>query len=260
MPYDDSITETGLVGMERLLLDVNNLPSRHSDLLKSIGAKTEDLPELDAELLFVVGCPRSGTTLLGNMLGSHRSATVGDESMFLLSLWHDYSKLVLGLDRRGAKFLRSYVSPEEALVNMRYYAARYFNGLIRKSIGKTPVVAIDHTPWYGLMIPFIRLLFPQSNWIYLERNLDEVSESLRLVRETGAIWGQDSHLGRQRLWELFRNECAEAATEHSFVLHQVTYRDIVDHPEETLTPVLTSLGLPWEPSVASALMTEWAPA
>ena len=145
--------------------------------------------------IFIVGCQRSGTTLLRLMLDSHRNISCGPETRFLRELepiiganWHRISRF--GFSReywisKLAEFFDSFQS--------EYAAAR----------GKTRWA--DKSPLYALILPFIWELFPDAQVIHVIRDVRDVTASHRTA------FGYKAALGAPLKWRRYIEGTRETA-------------------------------------------------
>ena len=113
--------------------------------------------------IFVIGCPRSGTTLIGSCLGSHPEIGGSQESLFLGYLGRIYEDFFLGNARHRTATLKSYVSKEILLNSLGACADDIYSSLLTK-IHK--IRYVDHTPWYASWIEFINLLYPDAVFVH----------------------------------------------------------------------------------------------
>jgi hypothetical protein len=129
--------------------------------------------------LFVVGCPRSGTTLLRRMLGAHPRVAMTRETHWIPKL----AKRAGSKERVTAELLAElYAHPkfenlalprrdvERAAAGYRPYAtfvAALFDRYGERT-GK-PLVG-DKTPGYVRAIPLLHKLFPQTRFVHLIRD------------------------------------------------------------------------------------------
>jgi hypothetical protein len=106
--------------------------------------------------IFILGCPRSGTTLLFRLLQRHKDIrTPGGEGHIL---WNKYQHPKL----RGWNSDRLFaddVQPEEPV--FLYTAIRRFTGDAR---------FLDKTPRNCLRVPYLARLFPDATFVLLKRN------------------------------------------------------------------------------------------
>lgn len=208
---------------------------------------------------FVVGCPRSGTTLLAVMLDSHPALAVPPETAFLghvatlqgpatglrerffeivtsdqvmVSNWMDF-----GLDRDA--FLRRLAAIEPFTVAGGVQA---FYAMYAESEGKPHYG--DKTPAYVFLMPAIAELLPQAHFIHVIRDPGDTALSLRKtwfaptqdLRELGEGWRRHIEAGRRASAVLPR-------------YIEVRFEDLVLKPEHELRRLCEFLALPWDPAM-----------
>ena len=135
-------------------------------------------------LVFLLGVPRSGTTLLGAMLSNHPDVLCPQEPWVMLALHalgktnphHPADAQLLGEATR--QFLDHDVFCDAA----RRGAVAAYNRKLSDS-GRT--VFVDKTPRYHLILSFIDELFPKAKYIWLKRDPFDVASSYK------ASWGVD---------------------------------------------------------------------
>jgi hypothetical protein len=113
--------------------------------------------------VFLVGSPRSGTTILAELLGRHPDVVEWYEPYFIWD-WH------LGLpadDVRGA---------ELATPRVRAFIRREFEIFLRKS-GKRCV--LEKLPDHAFQIPFVNAVFPDARWVHIIRDGRDVTLSIQ---------------------------------------------------------------------------------
>lgn len=126
---------------------------------------------------FVVGAPRSGTTILGDVLGRHPEIASWHEPYFI---W-EYRLSRADDDRRDAS---------DANDAVKRFVRREFE-YFRSASGKA--VVLEKTPTNAFKIEFIRAIFPDAKWIHLYRDGRDVVSSLKqryARREAIATRGQ----------------------------------------------------------------------
>jgi hypothetical protein len=159
-------------------------------------------PPIDKAVVFIVGSPRSGTTILGEMLGRHQCICQWYEPYFI---W-DHHFRHWPHDERSAEDARPAV-----VAQIRRDFRRY-----RNRSGASLIV--DKSPRNSLKIPFIKAIFPQARFIHLIRDGRDATLSIhrewqrrrQIVNDParhrrfnyGRAFGvlQD-WLGRQPLWQ-----------------------------------------------------------
>jgi hypothetical protein len=184
--------------------------------------------------IFVVGCPRSGTTMLRHILDSHPAISCGPETRFLWGLrgieernWPSLAGFGLSIDEWHANVRALFEAPH------RHYA---------QSQGK-PRWA-DKSPDYALMLDYIDTLYPESQIIHIVRNPRDVIESWR------HFYGTKSVPRAAQSWVRYvraAHDFTRARLEHRAI--EVRYEDLVADPEQTLRRLFAWLGEPWDDRV-----------
>tara|TARA_A100001011_G_scaffold400732_1_gene518071 strand:- start:4366 stop:6018 length:1653 start_codon:yes stop_codon:yes gene_type:complete len=114
----------------------------------------------DSNLVFLVGFPRSGTTLLDTILRTHSKIRVLEEKPYLLDLRHKY------FSKNNNDLL--------SLINIKqdekdYIRKAYFQKLKLNNIEKNNII-IDKLPLSIIEIGFIKCIFPNSRIILALRH------------------------------------------------------------------------------------------
>lgn len=189
--------------------------------------------------LFIVGFPRSGTTLLEQMLGCHSQVVACGEletSIVRESGRPDYPDNLSRLDEKERQVL---------LTSLR---SDYLAELGRHA-GHAPAAryASDKLPLNLMRIGLIRLLFPEAKIIHVMRHpLDAVLSAYFTPFLFGNEWSlhmaDTAHMFIQT-WQ--HAEAMRGLAGTQFL--RVRYEDLVTNPEPVLKRVLTFLELPWAP-------------
>ena len=140
--------------------------------------------ETGENLVFVLGLPRSGTTLLCALLAAHEEICCPPEPWVMLALEslgttnpsHPADAQVIG---RAFRDFTGGGAPTPAL---RRFAADLYNHRLKKSGGS---VMVDKTPRYYHVLPFIDRLFPKAKYLWLQRDPFDVAASYQKT------WGID---------------------------------------------------------------------
>ncbi|HEX2052651.1 MAG TPA: sulfotransferase [Actinomycetota bacterium] len=184
--------------------------------------------------IFIVGCQRSGTTLLRLMLDSHPNISCGPETRFLEGLSKLAGEASARLarygfpedywDRKVAEFVDSF---------QRDYAAR--RGRKRWA---------DKTPRYALSLDYINRLFPDCLVVHVIRDGRDVVAS-HLAR-----WGYWSGLKAIQKWPQYVRTARRTGNSlPAGRYREVRYEDLVAETERTMRDLLEFVGEPWDPQV-----------
>ena len=184
--------------------------------------------------IFIVGCQRSGTTVLRLMLDSHPNISCGPETRFLRGLepitgedWHRISRFGFPREYWLAKLAEFFDSFQS-----EYAAAR----------GKTRWA--DKSPLYALILPFIWELFPDAQVVHVIRDVRDVTASHRTA------FGYKSALGAPLKWQRYIEQTRSAAADAPPGLyHELRYEALVADREGTMRTLLDFLGEEWDAGV-----------
>jgi hypothetical protein len=119
-------------------------------------------PAKNASFVFIVGSPRSGTTIFGEMLDKHPQLSQWYEPYFV---WDRYFRLAPHDERTVA----------EATARVK---KQIFKDFDRYRKNKSCLVLIDKSPRNSLKIPFILEIFPRARFIHLLRDGRDVTLSI----------------------------------------------------------------------------------
>lgn len=129
------------------------------------------------KMLFVVGAPRSGTTMLERMLASHSMIQGGPEPHILTPLAHlgpwakvdkaPYDHVLAAESQR--LFIQELPNKEQDYWDAcRAYCDVLYGRYLGASGSKS--VCMDKTPAYALILPFMMKVFPDAKFVVLTRH------------------------------------------------------------------------------------------
>jgi hypothetical protein len=209
--------------------------------------------------LFVVGCPRSGTTLLQRLLDAHPQLAVINETLWITreAKRPVTPELVSRLfeNRRFQRLELPRGQVEQLLQgNGSVLYARFVSGvfdLYGRSQGKRLVG--DKSPGYVRKIPMLRALFPEAKFVHLIRDGREVWLSVagwkKGERSAGrfATWKADPLATTALWWERSVRLGREAGASLGPSLYrEVRYDDLVQDPERECHALCAFLGLDYD--------------
>lgn len=192
----------------------------------------------DETPIFIVGMPRSGTTLLEQILSSHREVSDAGELTYLRRCLDDMCS-----DDDEVKF------PWQAEMHcerLAHYGERYVQHL-RKVGGSTRFVT-DKMPQNFFFVGMINLMLPKAKIIHIRRDPMATAYScLKHFFSIGHAYSFDQReLGEyyrqyRKLMEHWRRELPGRMLE-------VRYEDLVANQEVETRRILDHVGLDWDPS------------
>ena len=237
---------------------------------------------MDSNRLFLVGCPRSGTTLLQSMVASHSQVVSFPETHFF-SETLPINKLLRRLKIHGSKsksfvrqFLESNNYPVDPFESTRsyYFYSNWCEKLIEvldsiieyesKHIQPTDNVwGLEKTPRHLHYISSIARAAPESRFLHILRHGPDVVASMHLAtKEYPEQWdGQRSVEKCIQWWNNSIRASMKYRDQRNH--HFVTYEQLIEQPAKVLKSITSFLGLEFEESMidefhqtASSLTTE----
>ncbi|MGY1854978.1 sulfotransferase family protein [Modestobacter sp. SYSU DS0290] len=201
--------------------------------------------------LFVLGCPRSGTTLLQSFLAAHPAVQAFPETHFFYRLPADLDALVAPDLARDLPGIAGFLGrpgmhwPEPATGRATAEAFLATAEEVTRSRGRTTWV--EKTPANLYAVDRIQQLVPGARFLHIVRDGADVAASLCSV---SAGWGS-SYTPDQAvdLWA----ECAAITAEHrGRPGHTVlSYAQLARHPEQVLRSACADVGLPYDPAMVA---------
>jgi tetratricopeptide (TPR) repeat protein len=191
--------------------------------------------------IFLVGFPRSGTTLLENVLAAHPNVVALEEKNSLAPAEKAYLSSNEGLDRLAN------ISSGEAMRQRETYWS------IVRSFGVEPRgrVFIDKMPLSSVVLPVVAKLFPNARILFARRDPRDVvlscfrrrfamnASMYELLTIDSAAAYYDAVM---RLSEVYRNLL-------HLPQHAVRYESLVDDFEATARAACAFIGLEWDASL-----------
>jgi len=212
--------------------------------------------------VFIVGCSRSGTTMLRLMLDSHPALSIPGESAFIRYLWinrRDYgtgdrfrSDRLLDDILTNAHFMRWGVSPQHVrnrvsrllsptfadIIAAPFEAYAEMNGKVRWG---------DKTPVYVLSISALAHLFPTARFVHLIRDGRDVASShLSIPMLDGGIW-EASLLWRD--WVSSGIRSGRRLPSGHYI--EIRYEDLVSDTDRQLRDLCSFLDLDFDRTMLS---------
>jgi len=207
--------------------------------------------ERGENLVFLLGVPRSGTTLLSALLSNHPQVLCPQEPWVMLALHalgqanpqHPADAQLLG------EATREFLDRDAFIEAARRCAAATYN---RKLEHAERTVFVDKTPRYFHILPFVDEVFPDARYILLKRDPFDVASSYKtswgvdiatlIATNAGTPFELDFVLGPRRLQEF--------AARNSERVLQVSYEALVKDANAWMTKIVSFLDLPAHGSLA----------
>lgn len=216
--------------------------------------------------LFIVGCPRSGTTLLRRMVDAHPEIAITRETHWIPDIFRDgvsvdddrhvTSVLPAALEAHP-KFAKLGVAREEleSLAARRpTYAACVTALFDRYGAGQGKELVGDKTPGYVRELPLLHDLFPHARFVHLVRDGRDVALSVlgwerktEQFRRHFPIW-DESPLTTAALWWRWHVLLGRAGARDlpSELYHELRYEALVGDPDAECSRLCSFLGVEYD--------------
>ena len=198
-------------------------------------ARAAELGSSDATPVLIIGMPRSGTTLVEQIISMHPEVGAGDE----LNFWNE----------RGAAWHGSGAAGNETPVAAKEFlakAAADYLGVLR-SIAPTAARVTDKMPFNFLWAGLIHVAFPRAIVIHCQRAAIDTALS---IHQTHFHMGLAFPTGGAELVAYFR--CYQRLIHHwrkvlpADRFMEVDYEELTRAPETVIRRIIAGCGLAWD--------------
>jgi tetratricopeptide (TPR) repeat protein len=204
-------------------------------------ARTRGWCHPDPRPVFVVGLPRSGTTLVEQILASHPQVVGLGELPDVRTIFRDLPQLVGHPELDPCDALK-HLNPDLAQATARRYLER-----VESVASPTPTHVVDKMPDNFRFLGLIAILWPGARLIVCSRDLRDIALSCWQTWFASIDWANDwGHIARrladhQRLFQHWR--CTSPA-EWLHVRYEELVRDLEGHAQR----LIDFVNLPWDPA------------
>ena len=207
---------------------------------REVPAAADDADASQVAPLFIMGMPRSGTTLVEQILARHEAIEAGGELTFIPEL----------MDRLAAATTSQPLSQQEYSIETIRAELQQRYDQLAVSLGQAGDVPggafiTDKLPTNFLYLGLIAALLPQARFVYCARDARDVCLSIYFqqfghrqpyaCRFDDIVFYYNKHIEMMRHW----------LTVLGHRIHTVTYEQLVEAPEETTRHLLAFLELEW---------------
>ena len=205
---------------------------------------------MEEKVLFVVGSPRSGSTMLARMISSHSLVYGRPEPHLLTPLAHlgyfdsvDKAPYDHVLAAESTKeFVADLPGGEQDYVDAcRAYTDTLYLRMLATKPGK--IYFLDKTPAYALVLDFIARVYPNAKFVVLTRHPLAVFSSF-----AESFFDSDYQAAHDYnpITERYVPAIAKFLRERKVPIHQVVYEDLVADPDAVMRGVFEFLGVEHE--------------
>jgi tetratricopeptide (TPR) repeat protein len=195
--------------------------------------------------VFLLGYPRSGTTLTENILASSPAVTALEERPTLAAADAEFLTDPGGLDR-----LARLDAATAARLRMAYWAkVAASGGSAAGTVGGTTFVDMD--PLKGIKLPVIARLFPDATIVVMRRDpRDTVLSAFRTNFSIGAATFEFTDLvATARHYDAVMRLTEAALAVFPIRAHVVRYDALVADFDATVAALCAATGIPWSPAM-----------
>jgi hypothetical protein len=205
---------------------------------------------VESRLLFLIGAPRSGSTLLARMIGAHSAVLAPPEPHLLTPLAHlgyyenvekaAYDPVIT----RGAmhELVGNLPRGEDDYLDAMRACTDHLYARLLESSGRQ--LLLDKTPAYTLVLDFVAKLYPKARYLVLTRNPLAVWSSY-----VQSFFDGDHEVAHAHnpLLERYVPAVARFLREQTVPILHLRYEELVRDPDAHLKRVCSFAGLDFEP-------------
>ncbi len=197
-------------------------------------ARAPELGSCDATPVLILGMPRSGTTLVEQIVSMHPEVGAGDE----LNFWNE----------RGAAWHRSGAEGNETQVVAKEFlakAAADYLGVLR-AIAPTAARVTDKMPFNFLWAGLIHMAFPRAIIIHCRRAAVDTALSIHQTHfHPGLAFptGGDELVAYFRSYRRLTDHWRSVLPADRFI--EVDYEELTRAPEPVIRRMIAACGLAW---------------
>ena len=199
--------------------------------------------------IFVLGCDRSGTSLLRRILDSHSNIACPPETKFIFQLVKVYetNQSLTGLKSLGFK-------ESDVLQQMRVFISRFLDGYAEAKGKKRWAEKTTHNVNCAETIDMAFQATPQylaivRHGLDVAHSLANVTHSKVTVIDKYRHGGADTEMATVRHWGAMNRKIVDFQSKVGERLMLIKYEDLTTRPEKVLKGIFEFLGEPWEPAV-----------
>lgn len=205
---------------------------------------------MEEKVLFVVGSPRSGSTMLARMISSHSLVYGRPEPHLLTPLAHlgyfanvdkaPYDHVLAAESTR--EFVADLPGGEQDYIDAcRAYTDTLYHRMLEARPDKR--YFLDKTPAYALVLDFIAKIYPRARFVVLTRHPLAVFSSFA---ESFFDSNYEAAHAYNPITERYVPAIARFLRQNKVPIHHVIYENLVADPDTVMQGVFEFLGVPHE--------------
>ena len=191
----------------------------------------------EKNIIFVVGLPRSGTTLTHQIIASHSKVVGVGETKVLHAYFLPNMKKSNFKEKifSNGKLNHDFISDLSITLSKNY---EYFS--------KSKII-VDKSPFNFYWLGFIKILFPNAKIIHVNRNIKDTALSIYKnlfgPRKMDWTYSQENIVGYIKIYKEVMNFWK---TKFPDSIYELSYEQLVNNQEEDSKRLIKFCGLEWE--------------
>lgn len=211
-------------------------------------------------ITFIVGCGRSGTTLLQSLTNSHPNIVSTDECLFVIALYPLFGKIknwtkvdilrfadalqevqvfkrwLLNKEELTQKLLSVMeIADYPLLCKMVYYEMRNDKEKV--------MVLIDKNPLHSLFLRRLLTIFPEAKFIHIIRDpRDNINSNIRRFNKKNTFFLAEKWVGFNAAIEKVKRKSPD-------IFFTIIYEEMVTNAENVFMPLCQFLGVAYDTSI-----------
>ena len=243
--YDDAIAHFGIgKGLRKSRFDLAQHLAAHAAMRElftpEFFAERSGFGHPDERPVFIVGMPRSGTTLVEQILASHRDVEGLGELLEMSKITKDIGGGLSCPER----FLRELTRLQAA--DVRKLAERYLKAYAGSSMESIRLV--DKMPHNFQLLGLIVLIFPNAHVIHCRRSPLDTCVSIYMQRFTKDHSYADKWATLGEYYRDYERLMMHWREVLPVKIHDCVYEELIGDFEGSVASLLSSLGLAWDPN------------
>ena len=219
--------------------------------------------------VFIVGCPRSGTTLLQRMLNGHSEIAITSEARWIAECFEERRGLtphgmvtpeLISYLLGNPRFVRLHIGREKLMTLIEDGGSVSYSSFVTGTFDlygrrKGKALVGNKTPAYVRKLDLLNSLWPKARIVHLIRDGRDVCLSVTNWQKayqpdkpgSYVTWREDPVSTTALWWEL--NVRLGRQVGHSLEVgsyHELRYESLVSHPEEECASLCAFLGLRYD--------------
>jgi tetratricopeptide (TPR) repeat protein len=191
--------------------------------------------------VFIVGLPRSGTTLIEQVLASHSQVFGAGEQPLGRK---DFEMIPGQMNRVGDHPFACLADPQVGAA-LRQIAQKHEDRL--RELGGSAARVVDKMPDNYMYLGLLSALFPNATFIHCRRDLRDIAVSCWMTNFRSIKWANDPEHISSRFAQYLRLMDHWKAVLPT-TINEVAYEETVEDLEIVARRLIAACGLQWEPS------------